>query len=56
MVRLSSLTVYRAYATGRRWSEGLHQAIEAKEGVKVEQETRAVASLLIKTTLSFTKA
>jgi preprotein translocase subunit SecA len=30
---------------GRRWSEGLHQAIEAKEGVKVEQETRAVASI-----------
>lgn len=30
---------------GRRWSEGLHQAIEAKEGVRVEQETRAVASI-----------
>jgi preprotein translocase subunit SecA len=30
---------------GRRWSEGLHQAIEAKEGVKVEQETRSVASI-----------
>lgn len=30
---------------GRRWSEGLHQAIEAKEGVKVEKETRAVASI-----------
>ena len=30
---------------GRRWSEGLHQAVEAKEGVKVEKETRAVASI-----------
>lgn len=30
---------------GRRWSEGLHQAIEAKEGVKIEQETRTVASI-----------
>jgi preprotein translocase subunit SecA len=30
---------------GRRWSEGLHQAIEAKENVKVEQETRSVASI-----------
>jgi preprotein translocase subunit SecA len=23
---------------GRRWSDGLHQAVEAKEGVKIEQE------------------
>ncbi len=30
---------------GRRWSEGLHQAVEAKEGVKIEKETRAVASI-----------
>ncbi|MEI8061974.1 MAG: preprotein translocase subunit SecA [bacterium] len=30
---------------GRRWSEGLHQAIEAKEGVKINQETRAYASI-----------
>lgn len=30
---------------GRRWSEGLHQAVEAKEGVKIEQETRSVASI-----------
>lgn len=30
---------------GRRWSEGLHQAIEAKEGTKIEKETRAVASI-----------
>ena len=32
---------------GRRYSEGLHQAIEAKEGVKIEQETRTVATITI---------
>lgn len=30
---------------GRRWSEGLHQAIEAKEGVSVQKETRTYASV-----------
>jgi preprotein translocase subunit SecA len=30
---------------GRRWSEGLHQAIEAKENVKVQQESRTYASI-----------
>lgn len=30
---------------GRRWSEGLHQAIEAKEGVKVQEETRTFATV-----------
>ncbi|HVE43656.1 MAG TPA: preprotein translocase subunit SecA [Gammaproteobacteria bacterium] len=30
---------------GRRWSEGLHQAIEAKEGVKVNQENQTLASI-----------
>ncbi len=30
---------------GRRWSEGLHQAIEAKEGVKIEKETRSSGSI-----------
>lgn len=30
---------------GHRWSEGLHQAIEAKEGVKVQQESRTQASI-----------
>ena len=30
---------------GRRWSEGLHQAIEAKEGLSVQQESRTVASI-----------
>jgi preprotein translocase subunit SecA len=30
---------------GRRWSDGLHQAIEAKEGVKIERETQTLASI-----------
>jgi preprotein translocase subunit SecA len=30
---------------GRRWSDGLHQAIEAKEGVKVERETQTLATI-----------
>src|SRR5690606_21428281 len=30
---------------GRRWSDGLHQAIEAKEGVAVKQEDQTVASI-----------
>ncbi len=30
---------------GRRWSEGLHQAIEAKEGVPIRKETRTYASV-----------
>ena len=30
---------------GRRWSEGLHQAIEAKEGVTIQKETRTYASV-----------
>ncbi len=30
---------------GRRWSEGLHQAIEAKEGVKIQQESQTFASI-----------
>ncbi len=30
---------------GRRWSEGLHQAVEAKEGVLVHEETRTYASV-----------
>jgi len=30
---------------GRRWSEGLHQAIEAKEGAKVQQENQTLASI-----------
>lgn len=30
---------------GRRWSEGLHQAIEAKEGVPIQKESRTFASI-----------
>ena len=30
---------------GRRWSDGLHQAVEAKEGVKVREENQTVASI-----------
>ncbi|MBA15102.1 MAG: preprotein translocase subunit SecA [Sphingomonas sp.] len=30
---------------GRRWSEGLHQAVEAKEGVKIEPENQTLASI-----------
>jgi|UniRef100_UPI0040494E72 preprotein translocase subunit SecA len=32
---------------GRRWSDGLHQAIEAKEGVTIERETRTYATITI---------
>src|SRR5690625_4460897 len=31
--------------TGRRWSEGLHQAVEAKEGVEVQKENQTLASI-----------
>jgi len=30
---------------GRRWSDGLHQAVEAKEGVLIQKESRTVASI-----------
>ena len=30
---------------GRRWSEGLHQAVEAKEGVRIQDETQTLASI-----------
>ena len=30
---------------GRRWSDGLHQAIEAKEGVAIQDETQTLASI-----------
>ncbi len=32
---------------GRRWSEGLHQAVEAKEGVRIEAETKTYATITI---------
>jgi preprotein translocase subunit SecA len=30
---------------GRRWSDGLHQAVEAKEGVQIEPENQTLASI-----------
>jgi len=33
--------------TGRRWSDGLHQAVEAKEGVTIERETQTLATVTI---------
>ena len=30
---------------GRQWSDGLHQAVEAKEGVKINEETKTVATI-----------
>src|SRR5499426_364679 len=32
---------------GRRWSDGLHQAVEAKEGVKIESENQTLATVTI---------
>ncbi len=40
---------------GRRWSEGIHQAIEAKEGVKIEKETRSSASITFQNYFRFYK-
>ena len=31
--------------SGRRWSDGLHQAVEAKEGVKIQKENQTLASI-----------
>ena len=30
---------------GRRWSDGLHQAVEAKEGVKIQRENQTLATI-----------
>src|SRR5215472_5465354 len=32
---------------GRRWSDGLHQAVEAKEGVRVQQEQKTIATITV---------
>ena len=32
---------------GRRWSDGLHQAVEAKEGVRIERENQTLATITI---------
>ncbi|OGI59775.1 preprotein translocase subunit SecA [Candidatus Nomurabacteria bacterium RIFCSPHIGHO2_01_FULL_38_19] len=41
--------------SGRRWSEGIHQAIEAKEGVKIEKETRSSGSITFQNYFRFYK-
>ena len=33
--------------SGRRWSDGLHQAVEAKEGVKIEKENQTLATITL---------
>lgn len=33
---------------GRRWSDGLHQAVEAKEGVEIQNENQTLASITFK--------
>src|SRR4030095_13901350 len=32
---------------GRRWSEGIHQAVEAKEGVKIKEENQTLATITL---------
>ncbi|GIU97082.1 MAG: hypothetical protein KatS3mg013_0885 [Actinomycetota bacterium] len=39
--------VHRADLEGRRYSEGLHQAIEAKEGVRIKEENQTLATITI---------
>ena len=40
---------------GRRWNEGLHQAIEAKDNVKIQKETRTAASITFQNYFRFYK-
>jgi preprotein translocase subunit SecA len=40
---------------GRRWSDGLHQAVEAKEGVKIQEESRTLASVTYQNYFRFYK-
>src|SRR5204862_2674719 len=32
---------------GRRWSEGIHQAVEAKEGVRIKEENQTLATITL---------
>jgi preprotein translocase subunit SecA len=41
---------------GRRWSEGLHQAIEAKEGVSIREENVTLATITLRTTSASTRS
>ncbi len=49
VVRNNEVTIVDEFTgrmmTGRRWSEGLHQAVEAKEGVKIQNENQTLASI-----------
>ena len=38
---------FRRLMKGRRWSDGLHQAVEAKEGVKIERENQTLATITL---------
>ena len=40
---------------GRRWSVGIHQAVEAKEGVKIQDETKTLAQITIQIIFVFIK-
>ena len=42
---LSSTSSPGRQMPGRRWSDGLHQAVEAKEGVKIERENQTLATI-----------
>src|SRR5262249_62388182 len=41
---------------GRRWSEGLHQAVEAKEGVQVQDENQTLATITLQNYFRLYKA
>ncbi len=41
---------------GRRWSDGLHQAVEAKEGVAIERETQTLATITIQNYFRLTRS
>ncbi len=46
MVKLSSSDEHTGRTMqGRRWSDGLHQAVEAKEGVHIQNENQTLASI-----------
>ena len=40
---------------GRRWSDGLHQAVEAKEGVKIKEENQTLATITLQNTSGCTR-
>ena len=40
---------------GRRWSEGLHQAVEAKENVSIQKENQTLASITFQNNYSIYK-